>query len=42
MTLPALPNAAAGVSRREAIKQLALACGFTLSASSLSALAAPI
>lgn len=40
MTLPALPNGAAGVSRRDAIKQLALACGLVLSANSLSALAA--
>lgn len=40
MTLSALPNGAAGVSRRDAIKQLALACGLVLSANSLSALAA--
>lgn len=40
MTLPVLPNGTAGVSRRAAIKQLALACGLALSANSLSALAA--
>lgn len=40
MTHPALPNGATGVSRRDAIKQLALACGLVLSANSLSALAA--
>lgn len=40
MTHPALPNGATGVSRRVAIKQLALACGLALSANSLSALAA--
>ena len=42
MTHSALPNDPAGVSRRAAIKQLALACGLVLSASSLSALAASI
>lgn len=40
MTLPAQPHGDAGVSRRDAIKQLALACGLVLSANSLSALAA--
>lgn len=40
MTHSALPNGATGVSRRDAIKQLALACGLVLSANSLSALAA--
>ncbi|HSC67561.1 MAG TPA: gluconate 2-dehydrogenase subunit 3 family protein [Cellvibrio sp.] len=40
MTLPALPLGSAGVSRRDAIKQLALACGLVLSANSLSSLAA--
>jgi len=45
MTHPALPTDSApeafpGVSRRDAIKQLALACGLVLSTSSLSALAA--
>jgi hypothetical protein len=40
MTLSALPARSAGVSRRDALKQLALACGLVLSASSLSALAA--
>lgn len=39
MTHPALPESATGVSRRAAIKQLALACGLVLSANSLSALA---
>lgn len=40
MNLPALPSGSDGVSRRAALKQLALACGLALSASSLSALAA--
>lgn len=40
MTFSALPFHSAGVSRRDALKQLALACGLALSASSLSALAA--
>ena len=40
MTLPALPTGSPGVSRRDAVKQLALACGLVLSANSLSALAA--
>jgi hypothetical protein len=40
MTHSALPNDATGISRRDAIKQLALACGLMLSANSLSALAA--
>lgn len=39
MTLPAQPIGATGVSRRDAIKQLALACGLALSANSLTALA---
>jgi len=42
MTHSALPHDPAGVSRRAAIKQLALACGLVLSASSLSALAAGV
>lgn len=40
MTHPAIPNGAMSVSRRDAIKQFALACGLALSANSLSALAA--
>lgn len=40
MNLPALPSGSDGLSRRAALKQLALACGLALSASSLSALAA--
>jgi len=39
---PVHSDISAGVSRRDAIKQLALACGLMLSASSLSALAASI
>lgn len=39
MTLPALSRGATNISRRDAIKQLAVACGLALSASSLSALA---
>lgn len=42
MTHSALPNGSTGVSRRDAIKQLALACGLVLSANSLSALAAGV
>lgn len=40
MTLSVLPARDNGISRRDALKQLALACGLALSASSLSALAA--
>ncbi len=40
MTYPTLPHGETSESRRAAIKQIAFACGLTLSASSLSALAA--
>ncbi len=40
MTYPTLPHGETSASRRAAIKQIAFACGLTLSASSLSALAA--
>ena len=40
MNLSALPYGSDGIARRTALKQLALACGLVLSASSLSALAA--
>lgn len=40
MNLSALPYGSDGIARRTALKQLALACGLAISASSLSALAA--
>lgn len=42
MTPTVMPHGTAGVSRRDAIKQLALACGLVLSVNSLNALAATL